>query len=200
MIVGALGVGIGFGLQNIVNNFVSGLILIFGRPISVGDTVQTVDHWGRVTKIGMRASTIRSFDGAEIIVPNGDLISKEVINWTRSDEIRRFEVLVGVAYGTDPEAVLEILRRLADEHPQTLEEPEPQVHMIDFADSSLDFRLRCWAPMSDWVTVASDLRVAINNELKVAGIQIPFPQRDLHVRSTVALTENDQDEVNGLTK
>jgi small-conductance mechanosensitive channel len=181
VVVGALSVGIGFGLQTIVNNFVSGLILIFERPIMVGDTVQTVDHFGKVERIGIRASTIRSFDGAEIIVPNGDLISKEVINWTRTDEIRRVDVLVGVAYGTDPEAVLEILLRVATEHAKVRAAPEPKAQMIGFGESSLDFRLRCWTTVEDWVDVASDLHVAINRELKAAGIKIPFPQRDLHV-------------------
>jgi small-conductance mechanosensitive channel len=181
VVVGALSVGIGFGLQTIVNNFVSGLILIFERPIMVGDTVQTVDHFGKVERIGIRASTIRSFDGAEIIVPNGDLISKEVVNWTRSDEIRRVDVLVGVAYGTDPETVLEILLRVATEHAKVRETPGPKAQMIGFGDSSLDFRLRCWTTVEDWVDVASDVHVAINRELKAAGVTIPFPQRDLHV-------------------
>ena len=181
VVVGALSVGIGFGLQTIVNNFVSGLILIFERPIMVGDTVQTVDHFGKVERIGIRASMIRSFDGAEIIVPNGDLISKEVINWTGTDEIRRVDVLVGVAYGTDPEAVLEILLRVATEHAKVREAPEPKAQMIGFGDSSLDFRLRCWTPVEEWVDIASDLHVAINRELKAAGITIPFQQRDLHI-------------------
>jgi small-conductance mechanosensitive channel len=181
VVVGALSVGIGFGLQTIVNNFVSGLILIFERPIVVGDTVQTVDHFGKVERIGIRASTIRSFDGAEIIVPNGDLIAKEVINWTRTDEIRRVDVLVGVTYGTDPEAVLEILLRVATEHTKVREAPAPKAQMIGFGDSSLDFRLRCWTTVEDWIDVVSDLHVAVNRELKAAGITIPFPQRDLHV-------------------
>ncbi len=189
--VGALGVGIGFGLQNVINNFVSGLILIFERPIKVGDRVQTTDHLGRVTRIGIRASTIRRRDGADIIVPNGDLIAKEVINWTRSDDNRRIEVLVGVAYGTDPEAVLEILLRVAEEQPLALADPEPRAQMIRFGDSSLDFRLRCWTSVDEFVEVASNLHVAINKELEQAGIKIPFPQRDLHVRSTAATGEDE---------
>jgi len=191
VVVGALSVGIGFGLQNVVNNFVSGLILIFERPIKVGDRVQTTDFLGTVTRIGIRASTIRRFDGAEIIVPNGDLIAQEVINWTRSDDLRRIEALVGVAYGTDPETVLEILLRLAEEHPLTLADPEPKAQMIKFGDSSLDFRVRCWTRMDDFVEVTSDLHVAINKKLEEAGITIPFPQRDLHVRSTVAATKDE---------
>lgn len=183
VVIGALSVGIGFGLQTIVNNFVSGLILIFERPIKVGDTLQTPDYWGRVQHIGIRASVIRSFDGAEIIVPNGDLISKEVTNWTRSDDIRRVEVLVGVAYGTDPERVLEILQRVAGEHEDVLRYPQTDAQMIAFGDSSLDFRLRCWTLFDHWLAVLSDLNVAINRELAAADITIPFPQRDLHIKS-----------------
>jgi len=181
VVVGALSVGIGFGLQNIVNNFVSGLILIFERPIKVGDLVQTATHWGTVERIGIRASVIRSVDGAEIVVPNGDLIANEVINWTRSDETRRIEVLVGVAYGTDPEAVIEILLRVAEEHSRVRSHPEPKAQMICFGNSSLDFRLRCWTLVEDWIDVSSDLHVAVNRELKAASITIPFQQRDLHV-------------------
>ena len=192
VVIGALSVGIGFGLQTIVNNFVSGLILIFERPIKVGDVVQTVDYWGRIERIGIRASIIRSFDGAEIVVPNGDLIAKEVINWTRSDEIRRIEVLVGVAYGSDPKTVLELLFRVASEHPLTLEEPEPRAQMIDFGNSSLDFRVRCWTTMENWVQVASDLRVVIYDELAEAGINIPFPQRDLHLKSSLLNSEEEK--------
>jgi small-conductance mechanosensitive channel len=192
VVIGALSVGIGFGLQTIVNNFVSGLILIFERPIKVGDVVQTVDYWGRIERIGIRASIIRSFDGAEIVVPNGDLIAKEVINWTRSDEIRRIEVLVGVAYGSDPKTVLELLFRVASEHPLTLEEPEPRAQMIDFGNSSLDFRVRCWTTMENWVQVASDLRVVIYDELAEAGITIPFPQRDLHLKSSLLNSEEEK--------
>ena len=183
VVIGALSLGIGFGLQTIVNNFVSGLILIFERPIKVGDLLQTVDHWGVVKRIGIRASIIRSFDGAEIVVPNSDLIAKEVVNWTRSDEIRRIQVLVGVAYGTPPKAVLEILSSVGREHPITLDDPEPKAQMLSFGESSLEFRLRCWVPIEEWTNVISDLHVAIDEELKKAGITIPFPQRDLHLKS-----------------
>lgn len=183
VVFGALGVGIGFGLQTIVNNFVSGLILIFERPIKVGDRVQTVDHFGLITHIGIRASTLRTFDGAEVMIPNGELIARDVINWTRSDSLRRVEILVGVAYGTDPKRVLEILRGVAKAHPRVLAEPEPQVFMVRFGDSSLDFRLLAWARAEEFFDVASGLNVGIDAALKEAGISIPFPQRDLHLRS-----------------
>jgi small-conductance mechanosensitive channel len=181
-VIGALGVGIGFGLQTIVNNFVSGLILIFERPIKVGDAIETPDYFGRVRRIGIRASVIRSYDGAEIVVPNGELISKAVTNWTGTDENRRLDIPIGVAYGTDPEQVLEILRGVARAHPRVADVPPPDAQMIRFGDSSLDFQLRAWCVMEHRVDVASDLHVAINRELAAAGISIPFPQRDLHIK------------------
>ena len=153
--------------------------------------MQTADLLGTVTRIGIRASVIRRRDGAEVIVPNGDLVAKEVINWTRSDDTRRIEVLVGVAYGTDPESVLEILLRVAEGHPLALTDPAPEAQMIRFGDSSLDFRVRCWTRVDEFVEVASDLHVAIYKELGEAGIPIPFPQHDLHVRSTVAATTDE---------
>jgi potassium efflux system protein len=183
VVFGALGVGVGFGLQTIVNNFVSGLILIFERPIKVGDRVQTVDHFGLITHIGIRASTLRTFDGAEVMIPNGELIARDVINWTRSDSLRRVEVLVGVAYGTDPGRVLRILLEVAKAHPRVLAEPEPQAFMIRFGDSSLDFRLLAWVRADEFLEVTSDLNVGVDAALKDAGISIPFPQRDLHLRS-----------------
>jgi small-conductance mechanosensitive channel len=197
VVVGALSVGIGFGLQTIVNNFVSGLILIFERPIKVGDTVQTPSFYGRVERIGIRASVIRSFEGAEIIVPNGDLISREVTNWTGTDELRRAEVIVGVEYGTDPERVIEVLLRVAREQPKALADPEPQAQMIRFGESSLDFRLRCWTPIADSIDLSSELHVAINRELQAAGITIPFPQRDLHIKGSAAEGELDLSSTRG---
>ena len=184
LIVGALGVGIGFGLQNIVNNFVSGLILIFERPVQVGDTVEVGALLGTVERIGVRSSTVRTFAGAEVIVPNANLVSNEVINWTLSDQNRRIEVAVGVAYGTDPDQVLEILRETATGHPEVLEDPEPVALFRGFGDSSLDFTIWVWArTYQRGLKVASEIAVAVNRALKEAGIEIPFPQRDLHVRS-----------------
>jgi len=184
IVLGALGVGIGFGLQNVVNNFISGLILIFERPIKVGDTVEVGPLLGQVRRIGIRASTIRTYDGAEVIVPNGDLISKEVVNWTLSDQLRRIEVLVGVAYGTDPERVLGLLVETARAHAKALKYPAPAALFDGFGDSSLNFRLRFWtADFDNWVNIRSEVTVAVNNAIVAAGIEIPFPQRDLHLRS-----------------
>ena len=184
LIIGALGVGIGFGLQNVVNNFVSGLILLFERPVRVDDRVEVGQLSGVVTDIGMRASVVRTWQGAEVIVPNANLISSEVINWTLSDDSHRMEISVGVAYGTDPQRVLELLVSVAKEHPEVSRVPEPMALFLGFGDSSLDFELRAWTG-TDFVQVASDLRVAVNQTLADAGIEIPFPQRDLHVRSGI---------------
>ncbi|MGD8818056.1 MAG: mechanosensitive ion channel, partial [Acidobacteriota bacterium] len=155
VVIGALGVGIGFGLQTIVNNFVSGLILMFERPIKVGDAIETPDYFGRVRRIGIRASVIRSYDGAEIVVPNGELISKAVTNWTGTDESRRLDIPVGVAYGSDPEKVLEILLGAARAHPRVADVPPPDAQMLRFGDSSLDFQLRAWCSMEHRIDVAS---------------------------------------------
>jgi small-conductance mechanosensitive channel len=184
ILAGALGVGIGFGLQNLVNNFVSGMILIFERPIKVGDTVEIGTLLGEVRSIGIRASTIRAYTGAEVIVPNGNLIANEVVNWTLSDRKRRIEIPVGVAYGTDPKRVIELLTEVAKKQPDALEWPEPWVLFRGFGESSLDFELRFWTNSFDrWLQVQSQATVAVSDALTEAGIEIPFPQRDMHVRS-----------------
>jgi small-conductance mechanosensitive channel len=186
LLAGAFGVGIGFGLQDIVNNFVSGLILLFERPIQVGDTIEMQGEGllGEVRHIGPRSSQVRTFDGAEVIVPNGMLISNQVINWTLSDRRRRLTVDIGVKYGTEPERVLAILEEVAAENTTVLEEPEPLSIFLGFGDSSLDFQLRCWIPRyEEGFGIRTALRVAICAKLNAAGIEIPFPQRDLHLRS-----------------
>jgi potassium-dependent mechanosensitive channel len=191
-IAGALGVGIGFGLQNVVNNFISGLILIFERPIQTGDVIERGTLLGVVKKIGIRASLIRTYTGAEVIVPNGDLISQEVINWTLSDKIRRIEIAVGVAYGTDPTKVLSILKDLTKNYEGIIEKPEPMVLFLGFGDSSLDFELRFWTSSSEgWLELKSNMTVKIHEALKQAKIEIPFPQRDLHIKSAQGLQEKD---------
>jgi len=184
LLISALGVGIGFGLQNLVNNFVSGLSLIFERPIRIGDQIQVGTLLGRVVVIGIRATVVRTFQGAEVIVPNADLITKEVTNWTLSDRLRRIEIAVGVAYGTDPQKVIDLLSATALGHAEVLPRPAPVVLFQGFGDSSLDFALRFWTTSEDrWVGVESEVRVAVCGALKAAGIAIPFPQRDLHLVS-----------------
>jgi small-conductance mechanosensitive channel len=181
---GALGVGVGFGLQSVVNNFVSGLILLFERPIQVGDRVQVGDLTGDVRHIGIRATIVKTREGSEVIVPNANLVSKEVINWTLSDPRRRITVPVGVAYGTDPERVIDLLVRAARENSDILENPAPTTLFLGFGESSLDFSLRAWTAQStNYRRVQSELTLAVNAALVEAGIEIPFPQRDLHVRS-----------------
>jgi small-conductance mechanosensitive channel len=184
LIAGALSVGIGFGLQNMVNNFISGLILIFERPIQTGDVIELGELLGVVKRIGIRASMIRTFTGAEVIVPNGNLISNEVVNWTLSDKVRRIEIAVGVAYGTDPTKVLTLLKNLTLNHPEILEKPESMVLFQGFGDSSLDFEVRFWTGNSEsWLELKSQITVNIHDALKRAKIEIPFPQRDLHIKS-----------------
>jgi small-conductance mechanosensitive channel len=189
IIAGGLGVGIGFGLQNAVNNFVSGLILLFERPLNVGDVVQlqSQDLWGEIRRIGIRASVIRTWEGAEVIVPNGLLTSESVTNWTLSDRRRRVEVDVGVEYGTDAQRVLDLLLEVARGHSALLEEPQPVALFLGFGNSSLNFRLRTWIDeFHEGFTVRSELAVAIQRALAEAGISVPFPQRDLHLRTVSA--------------
>nr|AFD03398.1 mechanosensitive ion channel [uncultured bacterium W5-51b] len=184
LLAGAFGVGIGFGLQNVVNNFVSGLILLTERPVQVGDTIETEGLLGEVKRIGIRSSTVRTRTGAELIVPNSQLISERVTNWTLSDGLRRIAVTVGVAYGTDVDAVLALLRGVAESNGDVLPDPALRALFTGFGDSSLDFELRVWTTSFDeFARVQSDLNVAINRGLADAEIVIPFPQRDLHVRS-----------------
>ena len=185
VLAGALGVGIGFGLQNIVNNFVSGLILIVERPVAVGDMLEIGPLLGEVKRIGIRSSTVRTNQGAEVIVPNSDLASKQVVNWTRSDRQRRYEIDVGVAYGSDPETVMRLLEEAAREVPQIMSVPPPMATFEGFGDSSLDFRLLAWVTTVDvGLQAKNGLRVAILRKFTEAGIEIPFPQRDLHIRTT----------------
>jgi potassium-dependent mechanosensitive channel len=184
ILAGAFGVGIGIGLQNVVANFVSGLILLLERRIHVGDSVQIGDLQGQVREIGSRASTIRTWNGAEVIVPNASLTSERVTNWTLSDRLRRVDLQVGVAYAADPERVLEILRDVAKAHPKALADPAPLALCTGFGDSALNFVLRVWtAHFEEAESVLSQLAVGVHAALTAAKIEIPFPQRDIHVRS-----------------
>ena len=184
IIFGAFGVGIGFGLQNIFNNLVSGLILLFERPIQIGDTIEVGQLMGNVKSIGIRSSNVRTFDGAEVIVPNGQLVSTEVVNWTLSDQARRIEVIAGVSYGSDPHKVKSLFEKILREHPDIIQEPEPRVLFNDLGSSSLDFRLLFWTSNFDeWLRIRSEVIFSIFDVLKAEGIEIPFPQQDLHLRS-----------------
>jgi potassium-dependent mechanosensitive channel len=184
IVIGALGVGIGLGLQSVVNNFVSGLILMFERPIQPGDVVEVSGTSGKVKDIGMRATTLSTFEGADVVVPNGMLLSEKLINWTLSDMDRRIDVNVGVAYGTDPNRVLQLLMEVTRSTDGIADRPEPTILFMGFGANSLDFAIRSWTNNFDeWVKIRSTLTVRVHDALKDAGIEIPFPQRDLHLRS-----------------
>jgi len=184
IIIGALGVGIGFGLQDIFNNLISGLILAFERPIQVGDVIQVGELRGIVMGIGFRSSTVKAYDGSEVIVPNGQLISNQIQNFTLSDRKRRMAVNIGVAYGTDPVKMLELLSEVAADHEDVLKDPNPRPRFIKFGDSSLDFQLLYWIiEFEDNFKIETEMNVAVDKKLKEAGIQIPFPQRDIHIKS-----------------
>ena len=191
LVAGALSVGIGLGLQSIVNNFVSGLILLAERPIKAGDWVITGGGEGMVRRISVRSTEIETFDKAAVIVPNSTLISESLTNWTHKSKLGRIIITVGVSYSSDPEQVRQILLDCADKHPLIQRRPEPMVYFMDFGSDALIFDLRCWvADILDGFNAKSDLRFAIFAELRAAGVEIPFPQRDLHIRSGLeALTQ-----------
>jgi small-conductance mechanosensitive channel len=183
ILAGALGVGVGIGLQGAVANFVSGLILLLERRLQVGDFVQLGSLEGELREIGSRASTIRTWDGADVIVPNATLTSERVTNWTFSDRLRRVTLEVGVAYTADPSRVLEILRAVARENPAALADPAPLALCTGFGDSALKFQLRVWTRIDDAVSLLSQLVIAVHGALSAAKIEIPFPQRDVHIRN-----------------
>jgi small-conductance mechanosensitive channel len=181
-LVAALGVGIGFGLQEIVANFVSGLIILFERPVRVGDIVSVGGTDGVVTRIRIRATTIRNWDRQELLVPNKDLVTGRVLNWSLSDKMTRVVVVAGVAYESDVDAALELMREAAEEHPKVLDDPAPVLSFEGFGDNALTLILRAYlASIDDRVATITDLHKAINRKFAAAGIVIAFPQRDLHL-------------------
>ena len=185
IVAGALSLGIGFGLQNIVNNFVSGLILLFERPVKTGDWIVVGNTEGYVKRIRIRATQIQTFDRADVIVPNSELISGQVTNWMLHDPRGRARIPVGVAYGSDTQKVKETLLKVAHDHPEVINDdsaPAPKVLFRQFGDSSLDFELRCYIKnIDERLNVISDLNFAIDAAFRENGIQIPFPQRDVHL-------------------
>ena len=185
IIAGALGVGVGFGLQNITNNFVSGIIILFERPIKVGDRIEVGNVSGDVIRISMRSTTIITNDNISIIVPNSEFISSKVINWSHTDRNVRFNFPIGVSYNSDPEKVREILLKVAEENEGVLKNPVPDVLLDEYGDSSINFTLRVWT--SDYITrpyvLKSQLYYSTFKKFKESGIEIPFPQRDIHVKN-----------------
>ena len=181
-LVAALGVGIGFGLQEIVANFISGLIILFERPIRVGDIVTVGDTDGVVTKIRIRATTIRNWDRKELLVPNKEFITGRLLNWSLSDQMIRVAITVGVAYGTDVDRALDLMREAAEEHERVLDDPKPILSFEGFGDNSLTLILRVFLASIDYrLSTITELHKAINRKFAQAGINIAFPQRDVHM-------------------
>jgi small-conductance mechanosensitive channel len=188
VLAGAVGVGVGFGLQNIIENFISGLIILGEKPIQLGHRVEVNGTAGQVMRIGARSTSILTNDNITMIVPNSDFITKQVVNWSHGGDLRvRMHVPVGVSYGSDPHQVREILVAAARANPDVLEDPEPRVVFLAFGDSALEFELRVWtATMSQRPhAFRSSLLFEVWDRFKAAGIEIPFPQRDLHLRQPV---------------
>jgi small-conductance mechanosensitive channel len=182
ILAGAFGVGIGFGLQSIVNNFVSGLILLFERPVHVGDTVEVGNLQGTVRRIGIRASVIHTGAGADIIVPNSQLVTDRVTNWTLSDRLRRVDLTVGVNYGAEPKKVIELLERVGRANPDVLPDPAPHALFMAYGDSSINFELRVWPRQFNQAgQVKSDLASAVYDAVSAAGMSFPFPQREVRI-------------------
>ena len=185
IIAASLGVGIGFGLQNIINNLVSGIIILAERPISIGDRIEVAGVAGRVTKIQLRSTTVVTNDNITMIVPNADFISNTVTNWSHGDPKVRIRVPVGVAYGSDLKLLQRLLLEAAAEHPKALRDPSPVVLFTEFGDSSLNFELGVWTQEMTATPIhfTSEMNFIIDQKLRENDIEIPFPQRDLHVRS-----------------
>lgn len=182
IIIGALSVGIGFGLQTIVNNLVSGVILAFEKPVQIGDIIEIGGHSGSIKEMGIRASKIATADGSEIIIPNGDLLSQHLINWTLSNNNRRVELIVGVAYGSELDKVRKLLYHLITDREYVMKTPEPMVLIHNFGDNSVDFRILFWVEdLTKWLELKSRVMSDIYETFYVEKIQIPFPQRDVYV-------------------
>ena len=183
IMLSALGAGIGFGLQGIVNNFVSGLILLFERPVRVGDTIEMDGKFSEIRKIGIRATTVQTRDRADLIIPNADLISNQVTNWTLRNRLARLIIPVGVAYGSDVSLVMETLMQCAQSNPKVANFPAPKALFLSFGESTLDFELRVFLRDFDHrIDVRSELHQEIDRRLREAKIEIAFPQRDVHLR------------------
>ncbi len=187
VLAGAVGIGLGFGLQNVVSNFISGLIIMFERPIKIGDRIVVDEVEGDVVRIGARSTVILTNDNINIIVPNSKFITENVVNWKYNDASVRFKIPVGVAYGSDVRKVEKILLEVAKADKDVLEDPAPVVRFMEFGDSSLNLELRAWSTsaVNRKGRLISALNFAIYDKFREQGIEIPFPQRDLHIRSGV---------------
>ena len=186
ILAGAVGIGVGFGLQNIANNFISGLIILFERPIKAGDRIEVGDVEGDVIAIGARATTVRTNDNIAIIIPNSSFISKDVINWSYTDQTVRFRIKVSVDYGSDPRMVERLLLEVADENPDVLKDPAPGVRLLEFGDNGIIFELRAWSTslLHRKGKLVSDLNFGIHDKFAANGVIFPFPQRDVRLHWT----------------
>jgi small-conductance mechanosensitive channel len=191
VVVGGLGIGVGFGLQNIISNFVSGLIILAERPIAIGHRIEVGGVAGEVTRINLRSTTVVTNDNITIIVPNSNFITGAVTNWSYGDPKVRLRLPVGVAYGSDVEKLQRLLLQVANAHPGVLKDPPATVRFLGFGDSSLDFELAVWTVdmAHNPIRFRSDLFFAIERILRENGVEVPFPQRDLHLRSGTVVVE-----------
>jgi potassium efflux system protein len=184
-LIAALGVGLGFGLQEIVANFVCGLIVLFERPFIVGDTVTIGDINGTVSRIRIRATTVIDWDRKELIVPNKEFVVGRLINWSLSDKYVRIRIPVGIAYGSDTKLAEELLLQAARKNPRVLSEPAPEAVFKGFGDNSLSFELRVYINgIENWIPMLHELNLTIDNAFKEAGVKIAFPQQDVHLDAT----------------
>ena len=195
---GAVAIGIGFGTQALMNNFISGLILLLERGIRVGDLISVDGNLGRVTKLGSRCSHIRQSDGVEVLVPNSMFLEKNVVNWTLTDSQHRYDFTIGFAYGSNTAALLEVLNRTLTEHAEVLRDPVPAVYFDAFGDSALVFHLYYWISLdrSNPLQVGSDIRLRIDALCREAGLDMPFPQRDLRLHAAEPITVRVEERVN----
>ena len=196
VLAGAVGVGVGFGLQNIANNFISGLIILFERPIKVGDRIEVDGINGEVVSIGARSTTIKTNDNITMIVPNSKFISENVTNWSFGDDIVRFRIPVGVSYSSDVDQVKELLLEVAAENPDVAKEPAPSVWLKEMGDNSINFELLAWSRtmLQRPGRFRSELNFGVIRKLRDHNIEIPFPQRDLHIRSGLSALDRNGSE------
>ncbi len=201
-LVGALGVGIGFGLQNVISNFISGIIILAEQPIALGDRIEVSGVTGRVTEINLRSTSVVTSDNISIIIPNSSLITGNVVNWTHGDPRVRMRLPVGVAYGTDVQKLRKLLLEVAAANPDILKDPEPEVMFIGYGDNAINFELALWstASVDRPLRFKSNVYFALHEQLEANGIEIPFPQMDLHFRSGKLLLENNSASLAAVTE
>jgi small-conductance mechanosensitive channel len=193
LIISAIGVGLGFGMQGLVNNLISGLVLAFEKPIEVDDIVEIGPKNGKMKSIGLRSSVITTWDGADVIIPNGDLLGSHLVNWTMANSKRRSEIIVGVAYGTDLKKAKSLINETLINNKQVLKNPAPVIWVINFAESSIDFSIKYWVAHFIYANdIKSDLIIEIDNIFRENNIVIPFPQRVLHIHNSPNNSENKE--------